>query len=58
MDVHLLDRQTVGLGLSLGEDAKSAAGECSGPRSERSGLDDGEDIGEVAIGGRMQRPQE
>ena len=50
VEVHLLDRQTVGLGLSLGEDAKSAAGECGGPRSERSGLDDGEDIGEVAMG--------
>lgn len=50
MEVHLLDRQTVGLGLSLGKNAKSAAGECSGPRSERSGLDDGEDIGEVAMG--------
>ena len=39
VEVHLLDRQTVGLGLSLGKNAKSAAGECSGPRSERSGLD-------------------
>ncbi len=38
VEVHLLDRQTVGLGLSLGKNAKSAAGECSGPRSERSGL--------------------
>ncbi len=45
--VHLLDRQTGGLGLSRGEDAKRAAGDCGGPRSERSGLDDGEDIGQT-----------
>ena len=50
VEVHLLDRQAVGLGLGLGEDAKGAAGECGGPRSERGGLDDGEDVGEVAMG--------
>ena len=48
--VHLLDRQAVGLGLGLGEDAEGAAGEFGCAGSERGRLDDGEDVGEVAMG--------